>query len=83
MRYASSSAAVMPINENGAYGEDEHQGRTHRNDQVHPEIPAISLLGHTSRTQATEGSSSHRFARAAQAAAASVVLRGHELHTRP
>jgi len=44
--YASGLPCVMPIGENGAQREKEQKGCADRDDQVDPEIPAVSLLCH-------------------------------------
>jgi hypothetical protein len=49
-RRVNSHAFVTPIEENSAYREEEHEGGTDRNDQVHPKIPAISFPSHSSLT---------------------------------
>ena len=70
-RRSVSSHVLVPIKENGAYREEEHEGCANGNDQVHPDIPAISLPRHSSLylVERAESLQGMRFCRKASQAA--------------
>jgi hypothetical protein len=66
-RRVSNLARVMPIKEDSAHREEEHEGSADGNDQIQPEIPAVALH-HVGPTWEVDDSSGHCFACAASSA---------------